>query len=156
MIQWFSQEHPASCVAACLRMVLSGFGTFVTEVEIRRRLGNPRYGLTLEEAAIKLSDSGAVAEWHDNWGLDDIRECIRGGNYPIVGIATEKLLISLFHCVLACRILFSASKINPALIANRDRLGSGNETVCVSSRNRWRGNPSQLTGGGSSLRIRKG
>jgi len=86
MIQWFAQEHPASCVAACLRMVLSSFGTFVTEEEIRRRLGNPRYGLTLEEAAARLSEAGAVAEWHADRGLDDLRGCIRNGNYPIVGV----------------------------------------------------------------------
>ena len=86
MIQWFAQEHPASCVAACLRMVLSSFGTPGTEEEIRRRLGNPRYGLTLEEAAAKLSEGGAVAEWRPDWGLDDLRDCVRDGNYPIVGV----------------------------------------------------------------------
>jgi peptidase C39-like protein len=42
MIQWFAQEHPAACVAACLRMVLSGFGPRCTEQEIRELLGNPR------------------------------------------------------------------------------------------------------------------
>jgi len=86
MIQWFAQEHPASCIAACLRMVLSSFGVQSTEQEIRQTLGNPRSGLTLGEAAAKLSERGAVAEWHSDWGLDDLRDCVRGGGYPIVGI----------------------------------------------------------------------
>lgn len=86
MMQWFAQEHPASCIAACLRMVLSSFGMTRTELEIRQLLGNPRYGLTLEEAAAKLLEAGAVAEWHTDWGLDDLRDCVRGGNYPIVGV----------------------------------------------------------------------
>jgi hypothetical protein len=86
MIQWFAQEHPAACVAACLRMVLSSLGPCCTEQEIRQLLGNPRFGLTLGQAAIKLSECGAVAQWHSDWGLDDLRDCVRGGNYPIVGI----------------------------------------------------------------------
>jgi hypothetical protein len=67
-------------------MVLSSFGTLATEEEIRHRLGNPRYGLTLEEAAARLSEAGAIAEWHADWGLDDLRDCVSGGNYPIVGV----------------------------------------------------------------------
>ena len=85
-MQWFAQEHPASCIAACLRMVLSSFGMLCTEQEIRQRLGNPRFGLTLGEAAAKLLEAGAVAEWHTDWGLDDLRDCVRDGNYPIVGV----------------------------------------------------------------------
>ena len=86
MIKWFAQEHPASCIAACLTMVLSSFGTQSTEQEIRQMLGNPRSGLTLGEAAARLSERGAEAEWHSDWGLDDLRDCVRGGGYPIVGI----------------------------------------------------------------------
>lgn len=86
MIQWFAQEHPASCIAACLRMALSSFGAQSTELEIRQLLGNPRYGLTLEQAAAKLLASGAIAEYHADWGLDDLRACLRNGNYPIVGV----------------------------------------------------------------------
>ncbi len=86
MIQWFAQEHPASCIAACLRIVLSSFGAQSAEQEIRRMLGNPRSGLTLGEAAARLSGHGAVAEWHSDWGLDDLRDCVSGGGYPIVGI----------------------------------------------------------------------
>ncbi len=86
MIQWFAQEHPASCIAACLRMVLSSFGVQSTEQEIRQMVGNPRYGLTLEQAAAKLLEGGAVAEWRVDWGLNDLRDCGRGGNYPIVGV----------------------------------------------------------------------
>ncbi|MGH9832551.1 MAG: cysteine peptidase family C39 domain-containing protein [Blastocatellia bacterium] len=86
MIQWFAQEHPASCIAACLRIVLSSFGTQRAEQEIRQMLGNPRYGLTLEQATAKLLEGGAVAEWRADWGLDDLRDCVRDGNYPIVGV----------------------------------------------------------------------
>ena len=86
MIQWFAQEHPASSIAACIRMVLSSFGGQFTELEIRQLLGNPRYGLTLEQAAVKLSERGGIAVWHGDWGLDDLRDSVRDGIYPMVGI----------------------------------------------------------------------
>lgn len=90
MIQLFRQEHPASCVAACVRMVLSGFGQTLEESRIRQLLGNPRFGLTLSQAKKKLLEIGAVAEWHDDWSLDDLRDALRDalreGNFPIVGV----------------------------------------------------------------------
>jgi ABC-type bacteriocin/lantibiotic exporter with double-glycine peptidase domain len=86
MILWFAQEHPASCVAACLRMVLASFGQQRSESEIRHLLGNPRFGITLTQAADRLLAAGAVAQWHTDWGVDDLRACLRHGDYPIVGI----------------------------------------------------------------------
>ncbi len=86
MITWFRQEHSASCVAACVRMVLSGLGQTIEESRIRELLGNPRFGLTLTQAARKLVEIGAVAEWQDDWNLDDLRDSVRDGNFPIVGI----------------------------------------------------------------------
>ena len=34
MLTWFAQEQPTSCVAACVRMVLTGFGVVWTEQQI--------------------------------------------------------------------------------------------------------------------------
>lgn len=33
MLVWYAQEHPTSCVAACVRMVLTSFGEDWTEVQ---------------------------------------------------------------------------------------------------------------------------
>ncbi len=46
-LTWFAQETETSCVAACVRMVLSSFGKIYSEAELREILGNP-LGLTLE------------------------------------------------------------------------------------------------------------
>ncbi len=85
-IKWFRQQHPASCVAACVRMVLTNFGQHREESEIRQMLGNPRFGLTLTQAARRLQENGAIIEWHDDWSIDDLRDTLREGNFPIVGI----------------------------------------------------------------------
>ena len=86
MIEWFAQEHPASCVSACLRMVLTAFGQSRKESEIRVLLGNPRFGLTLRQAVHKLVENGAFAEHHKDWNADDLRDCLREGNFPVVGV----------------------------------------------------------------------
>jgi ABC-type bacteriocin/lantibiotic exporter with double-glycine peptidase domain len=70
MIVWCAQEHPSACVAACLRMVLTSFGQHHSESEIRHVLGNPRFGITLTQAAQRLRSVEAVTQWHADWGLD--------------------------------------------------------------------------------------
>jgi hypothetical protein len=67
-------------------MVLTHFGQDHSENDIRRLLGNPLFGITLAQAAHRLLAIGAVAQWHADWGLDDLRDCLRDGGYPIVGI----------------------------------------------------------------------
>lgn len=86
MIVWYQQEHQASCVAACIRMVLSAFDQHLPEAEIRRVLGNPRFGLTLGKAAHELIEANAIAQYYSDCGLDDLRDSLRAGNFPIVGI----------------------------------------------------------------------
>lgn len=67
-------------------MVLGGFGQTLEESHIRQLLGNPRFGLTLSQAKRKLLELGTVAERHDDWILDDLRDLVREGNFPIVGV----------------------------------------------------------------------
>ena len=87
MLTGFKQERPDSCVAACVRMVLSGFGQFPTERRIRKMLGNPVSGLTLEQASQQLLKHNADAVFHDAvLGWLDLRDCLRAGLHPIVGI----------------------------------------------------------------------
>lgn len=84
--QWFEQEKQTSCVAACVRMVLSSYGVSHSEVEIRQWLGNPQLGITLNAALAHLEIIGAATEWHDDWNVDDLRDALRQGAYPIVGV----------------------------------------------------------------------
>ena len=106
MIVWCAQEYPSSCVAACLRMVLTSFGQHHAESTIRRVLGNPRFGITLTHAVDRLLAADAVAQWYADWGLDDLRDCLRDGLYPIVGIerrffghpsATHAVVLTAVH-----------------------------------------------------------
>lgn len=86
MMIWYSQEQRASCVAACVRMVLSGFGQSLTERQIRRWLRQLPIGLSLAGACQQMHRLGVQAELHSDWGLLDLRDCTREGWNPIVGI----------------------------------------------------------------------
>lgn len=83
---WFAQETETSCVAACVRMVLSSFGETRTEENLRELLDNPILGLTLAVAQKKLSESGAKVEIDDELNLDDLRDFTRQNIFPIIGI----------------------------------------------------------------------
>ncbi len=86
MIIWHAQERETSCVAACIRMVLSDFGQQIAEKQISKALGNPLFGITLAEAQQRLERAGVSAAFHEDWGLTDLRDCLRAGFHPIVGL----------------------------------------------------------------------
>ena len=88
---WYAQEHPTSCVAACVRMVLTDFHAHWTEAQIRELLGRPRLGITLKAAHARLLQAGAQAVLHRDWSLDDLREALRRSRYPIVGVERHLL-----------------------------------------------------------------
>lgn len=68
-------------------MVLSGFGQFPTEKRIRQILGNPLSGLSRAQAYHQIVGySVDVAFHHADWGLIDLRDCLREGWHPIVGV----------------------------------------------------------------------
>lgn len=95
-------------VAACVRMVLSSFGQSLPESEVRRLLGNPRFGLTLGNAANKLLDASVIVEHHSDWGLDDLRDCLKADEYPIVGVERRFFgYASAAHAVVLLSILTS-------------------------------------------------
>jgi hypothetical protein len=91
MLTWYAQEQPTSCVAACVRIVLTGFGVVWTEGQVRSILGHPRLGITLTAAHVRLVHAGACVVLHEDWGFDDLREALRRGRYPIVGVERHLL-----------------------------------------------------------------
>ena len=91
MLVWYAQEHPTSCVAACVRMVLTSFGEDWTEAQLRGLLGRPRLGITLTAAHARLIHTRARVTLHDDWGLDDLREALGRSRYPIVGVERHPL-----------------------------------------------------------------
>lgn len=91
MIVWHAQQHLTSCVAACVRMVLASLGETWSETQVRRVIGHARLGITLVAANARLVQAGATAMLHDDWSLDDLRDALRQGQCPIVGVERHPL-----------------------------------------------------------------
>ena len=109
MLTWYAQELPSSCVAACVRMVLEGMGRRLAELDVRHLIGHARLGVSLGAAQVKLVEAGAIAEFHDDWNLDDLRDALRTGHHPIIGVERQPLgYPRAFHAVVLTEIISSA------------------------------------------------
>src|SRR5262245_2164269 len=101
MLTWCPQELISSCVAACVRMVLNELGDSCDESQVRQLIGHTRSGVSLVAAQARLAGAGAAVRWHADWNLTDLRDALRAGHYPIVGV--ERHLLGYqraFHAVI--------------------------------------------------------
>jgi hypothetical protein len=90
-------------------MVLEELGALVAEAQVRHLIGHTRLGVSLAIAQRKLSNAGAVVQRHEDWNLDDLRDALRAGYYPIVGV--ERHLLGYpraFHAVVLAEITSTA------------------------------------------------
>lgn len=81
MLVWYAQEIQSSCVAACVRMALGARGLQLAEAVVRDLIGHTRLGTSLGLAQVKLVEGGAIAQFHDDWSLDDMRDTLRAGHH---------------------------------------------------------------------------
>ena len=91
MLTWFPQEFSSSCVSACSRIVLTSFGVTVSEEQVRCLLQHDKYGLSLAVAQTRLASAGATIFFHNDWSRDDLRDELRQGRYPIIGVERHLL-----------------------------------------------------------------
>ncbi len=118
MIHWYAQERRESYVPACIRMVLSGCGQAWPEKRLRRLLGLTAAGLSLDRACQRLRRHGAQADLYDDWDLLDLRDCLRAGWFPIVGVQR-----SIFGHPAAAHAVV-VSKISKQAVSELDPLGN--------------------------------
>src|SRR2546428_2291769 len=65
--------------------------------------------MLLGAAQMKLVEAGAIAQIHDDWSLDDLRDALRAGWRPIVGV--ERHLLGYpraFHAVVLIEVTSAA------------------------------------------------
>ncbi|MBO0797886.1 MAG: hypothetical protein J2P31_03615, partial [Blastocatellia bacterium] len=74
----------------------------LSETRVRDLIGHTPLGISLSLAQMKLSEAGAVARFHDDWSLDDLRDALRAGWRPIVGV--ERHLLGYPRAFSCCRI----------------------------------------------------
>jgi ABC-type bacteriocin/lantibiotic exporter with double-glycine peptidase domain len=111
-LTWFAQEFFSSCVAACVRMALTGLGDSRDEAQVRQLIGYTSLGVSLAAAQARLIKAGAVAEWHEDWNLTDLRDAVRAGQHPIVGVERHLLGYSrAFHAVVVVKLTSTAIEV---------------------------------------------
>lgn len=119
-LPFFPQELPTSCVAACVRMVLAELGHALPEAEIRLRCDHSSLGMRLNQVAEGLADLHVVVKYETDLGLDDLRDEVRAGVTPIVGIdlrAVEGLFA--FHAVVVLEITAEQVTVHDPLVSGR-------------------------------------
>lgn len=80
----FRQEHPHTCLPACIRIVLAHWGKTYTEAELARICGTaPVWGTLPADAVNGLASQGLQALWFENAGLEQLIELL-GQNWPVI------------------------------------------------------------------------
>lgn len=124
MLPQFSQELPTSCVAACVRMVLTGLGHPLTEVDIRHRCGQLTLGMRLNQVAKGLSDLPVAVAYELEWSLDDLVDAVRAGTNPVVGIDLRPV-----EGIFACHAVVIVSITDEHVLVHDPRYRKGPRSI---------------------------
>ena len=76
MLPLFAQDLPTSCVAACVRMVLTGLGHPITEADIRKRCRHTSLGMQLNQIADGLRDIEVSVQYQIEWDVDALAHAV--------------------------------------------------------------------------------
>lgn len=90
---FYKQETADSCLPACLRMVLAERGRMMTEAQLRKRCRcKPLIGTLSSDAVAAAIQLGFTdSEESQSLRLRDLRDVLREGIYPIVGVNLRHL-----------------------------------------------------------------
>ncbi|HEV2762201.1 MAG TPA: cysteine peptidase family C39 domain-containing protein [Pyrinomonadaceae bacterium] len=101
-----SRRPPYSCVPACLRMVLSGFGLNLTEKRLRELCDcTPTFGTNAWQAVDAVRQLGFPNTGKHTLSLAELRRLVQAGKYPVAFISLEPLSGSEeAHAVVVVRV----------------------------------------------------
>jgi ABC-type bacteriocin/lantibiotic exporter with double-glycine peptidase domain len=85
-LPFYKQETPFSCVPACLRMVLAGFGVELSEAELRDRCDCTFLGTGALQAVEAVRGLGFLEATKGNLAPQGLDVELELGRYPIVYI----------------------------------------------------------------------
>lgn len=90
-LRFHTQEEARSCLPACLRMVLSAYGVDVSEKELRKLCRWDPLLATSTMAIVAAAQAlGFIHSREDrSLSLYDLRDLLRRGLFPIVGIQLQ-------------------------------------------------------------------
>lgn len=85
---FYEQEKDSSCLPACLRMVLAHRGIFLSEKQVRELCGWRPQASVSSTAVVATARALGFIYSREDYGLrlHDLRDALRSGLFPIVGI----------------------------------------------------------------------
>lgn len=100
----FQQSRPYTCVAACLRSVLSALGSDYPEDELARACHTEATGATLRDASTAARSLGFTALYMPEATFDVLTGWLEQGVPIIVGVAADELAYGASggHAMVVC------------------------------------------------------
>lgn len=85
---FYAQEEPNSCLPACLRMVVAAHGMKLSEKRLRELCGWSPHGDISSTTIVSVAQALGFIHSREDYGLrlHDLRDEIRSGVFPIVGV----------------------------------------------------------------------
>ena len=89
--RFHAQEEASSCLPACLRMVLSGYGVEVSENDLRKSCRWDPLLATSSTAVVTAARQMGFIGSREDYGLRvyDLRDLVRRGIFPILSIQLQ-------------------------------------------------------------------
>lgn len=115
---FYAQEKDSSCLAACLRMVLAAYGSIHSEKELRDLCDwTPQRSIS-STAAVAAARALGFIHSREDYGLrlHDLRDLLRSGLYPIVGVDLRAYGLSGQHAQVVASLTSRGLRINDPLM----------------------------------------
>lgn len=115
-LPFYLQETPDSCVPACLRMVLAGFGVEIAEAKLRELCDCTFEGTIALKAVDAVRQLGFAQTRKHTLTLAELETVVNNGNMPIVFVEMEPINgIYQVHALVVTNVTpFSFQVLDPA------------------------------------------
>jgi ABC-type bacteriocin/lantibiotic exporter with double-glycine peptidase domain len=115
-LPFYLQETPDSCVPACLRMVLAGFGMEIAEAELRELCDGTFEGTSALQAVDAARAPGFTQTSKHTLTLTELEAVVSQGQTPIVFVEMEPINgIYQVHALVVTNVTpFSVQVLDPA------------------------------------------
>jgi ABC-type bacteriocin/lantibiotic exporter with double-glycine peptidase domain len=115
---FYAQERDSSCLAACLPMVLAAYGSVHSEERLRDLCGWTPRGSISSTAAVAAARALGFIHSRQDYGLrlHDLRDALRSGLFPIVGIDLRAYGLSGQHAQVVVSLTSRIVRANDPLM----------------------------------------
>lgn len=118
---FYAQEKDNSCLAACLRMVLGASGAVHSEPQLRILCGWTPQASISSTSVVAAAQALGFIHTRQDYGLrlHDLRDALRSGIFPIVGIDLRSYGLIGQHALVVRSVTSRLVRVNDPLVKSR-------------------------------------